>query len=449
MVADTPVFSALEDVTQVELNMLVSALRSWSSAFQALLGVAGAVMNPAPAFSPVAGTPIQFSYTAFNAFINGYWFGMGAGTAAFTNGDGSFPRYDLIELVMSQPSGADSAGNAKITDTGTVTVKPGVASSSPTLPALDANATQVGWVSVPAGATTASQCTVHPTPGQLANTVTDFSNHILASILSGPVHGAQAGAAGAAAISQLLQGGSRGGTGALEPGAKLFAGMMAPAGQDGYLSVGSNGNTGDPNADGVYVEAAGASGSGAVNTRKVIRFTGIGAALADLIQLYAAQVTMPGSLAVSGTITSGGSPVATAASTVAGATTAGTATNANNFGGLPPSSYVQKDGSGRAPEASGLRGLALAYGVSAGFTSQQQGINQVNFTLNDPGFTPIIAIPGIFKPGGDTQGPFVNKYAAVGSVINYGTGFVTVEYNNYDKQFSGTAWVLCIGVASP
>jgi hypothetical protein len=65
---------------------------------------------------------------------------------------------------------------------------------------------QIGWIDVPPGVTSATQCTLHPAPGPLVpNNLQDLTTHIAASMASAVVHGFQATSAGGVEGTRLAQ----------------------------------------------------------------------------------------------------------------------------------------------------------------------------------------------------------------------------------------------------
>jgi hypothetical protein len=125
--------------------------------------------------------------------------------------------------------------------------------------------------------------------------------------------------------------------------------MMIPAAQDGGVRVRSNGNINTTTADGVYFEAFGASGVGAINTRNVLRLSGLTGAALALLQFVATQAQATGNLDVLGALTVAGQAVLTVAGGKAvsaahadsadNATNAVTASNASELGGQAPSAF--------------------------------------------------------------------------------------------------------------
>lgn len=242
---ETPNLVTGDKVAQADMSLFASSIRSIAQAFlDLLLAQQNCVIPGGFALSAVTGTPIKIAVAAGVAFLNGYDIAVSAGDITLSPADGTYGRYDLLTVAYSQVAGIDSAGNPVLTDVGTLGAVTGTPAGSPVVPSCPVGSVWLGWVLVPAGATSATACTITTSPGPLVpKNLQDLTNHIAAVFnQSAYLHGFEVTLPGARGQNALLAGGSvNGGAGGLERYAPLYNGSGATAGNDGYMYATSNG----------------------------------------------------------------------------------------------------------------------------------------------------------------------------------------------------------------
>lgn len=220
---------------------------------------------------------------------------------------GSQPRYDVLYVQQGTTAGTNTpSGQPNVTDSATFGVLQGAAANPPSKPVItQANQCQIGTVYVPANATTAAGCTLNsgdtaPNSQSIRGLVA-ATLHAASSILTGPVHGAQATLPAGTGANQLAQTGPRGGVGALE-GAWWVPGIGQTPTTDGAISPRSNGSGA---TDGAFLEYfPPTTGS---NTAAKLNITGPVSAALALLKLWASTVEVTGGLQIDGPVNALGS----------------------------------------------------------------------------------------------------------------------------------------------
>lgn len=205
----TPNLVTGQVVKQPETDLIIAAIRAWSTLVKdLLLAQLNAVVPGGFALSAATGTPIKVNYAQGVVILSGYDIAVPAGSLTLAAADPTYHRYDLLTIAYSQTSPADSAGQPTTLDTATPTVVEGAASATPVLPNLPAGSVSIGWVDVPPGVTTASQCTITPLLGPLApNNLQDLTRHLAATFsVTSALHGYLVSAPGALGVGRLLVG---------------------------------------------------------------------------------------------------------------------------------------------------------------------------------------------------------------------------------------------------
>ena len=234
-------------VKQAETDIIIAAIRSLHQLVLDLLTAQQPCVIPGGfALSAATGTPIIVNYAQGVVILSGYDIAVPAGALTVSAADATFHRYDLLSIAYSQTTPTDSAGQPTTLDTATPTVVKGTAGASPVLPALPAGSVQIGWIDVPPGVTSATQCVLHPTQGPLIpNNLQDLTTHIAASMASAVVHGFQATTAGGVEGTRLAQTDGNGNVGS----AKTVQGInpTAPGGivANSLAQTDSSGRVGD------------------------------------------------------------------------------------------------------------------------------------------------------------------------------------------------------------
>lgn len=237
------------------LNALAVALASWwADAF----GQQNVVVPGGGTLTKGSGPPIVINYAAFTAYVNGparlSQYKPGAGTVTLAAADTTYARYDLIVGTASQTTPVDSAGNPTVLDVLTVTKVTGVPDATPAIPNLPAYSVQLGYVLVPANATSAATCTITQALGPLSpDNFQDATIHRAASMASAVVHGFRATTPGGAGANQLAQTDANGASGRANALARASGGFTTTTidggNQPSAISVtDTNGNVGGANA---------------------------------------------------------------------------------------------------------------------------------------------------------------------------------------------------------
>lgn len=305
---ETPVTSHGEVIDKPEFDFITSLAQELASWFVDFYAGQNVVQPGGGALGAQAGTPIVVTYAGFTALVNGparmARYVVPSGTVTLAAADATNPRYDLIVGTASQTTGTDTGGQPTNKDVLTVTKVTGTPATPPTIPSLPVNSVQLGYVLVPANATSAQTCTITSSLAPLApKNLQDLTNHIAASVLTTAVHGVQATLPAGTGTNQLAQTGPRGGVGALE-GAWWVPGIGQTPTTDGAISPRSNGSAA---TDGAFLEYfPPTTGS---NRAAKLNITGPLAAALALLKLWATVAEVTGNLQVDGSITAQGGAV--------------------------------------------------------------------------------------------------------------------------------------------
>ena len=216
---ETPVTRHGEVVDKPEFDFITSLAQELAAWFVDFYAGQNVVQPGGGALGAQAGTPIVVTYAGFTALVNGparmARYVVSSGTVTLAAADATNPRYDLIVGTASQTTGTDTGGQPTNKDVLTVTKVTGTPASTPAIPSLPVNSVQLGYVLVPANATSAQTCTITPSLAPLApKNLQDLTNHIAASVLTTAVHGAQATLPGGSGANQLAQTDASGNVGA-------------------------------------------------------------------------------------------------------------------------------------------------------------------------------------------------------------------------------------------
>ena len=297
---ETPVTSHGEVIDKPEFDFITSLAQELAAWFTDFYAGQNVVQPGGGALGAQAGTPIVVTYAGFTALVNGparmARYVVSSGTVTLAAADATNPRYDLIVGTASQTTGTDTGGQPTNKDVLTVTKVTGTPATPPTIPSLPVNSVQLGYVLVPANATSAQTCTITSSLAPLApKNLQDLTNHIAASILTTAVHGIQATLPAGTGTNQIAQTGPRGGVGALE-GNWWFPGSGQTPTTDGVISPRSNGSGA---TDGAFLEYfPPTTGS---NTAAKLNIAGPVSALA-LLKLWASTVEVTGGLQIDGPV---------------------------------------------------------------------------------------------------------------------------------------------------
>lgn len=420
---ETPVTSHGEVIDKPEFDFITTLAQELGSWFVDLYAGQNVVQPGGGVLGAQAGTPIVVTYTGFTALVNGPGrmsrYVVSSGTVTLAAADGTNPRYDLIVGTASQTTGTDSGGQPTTKDVLTVTKVTGTPAGTPTIPSLPVNSVQLGYVLVPANATSAQTCTITQSVGPLTpKNLQDLTNHIPASMATAVVHGFQATLPGGTGANQLAQTGARGGVGALE-GNWWVPGIGQTPTTDGYISPR---NSGSAATDGAYLEYFPPT-TGSNTAAKLTISAALTAALA-LLKLIASTVEITGGLQVDGPLNALGSisAVSINATTITQSGAAVATLDSNSAVAL-------------AEKAFGLVAAGVTHHFTAGhttITATNNGTTNFTVTLDDGSFTPTIAVPGLSGTGTATGlTAYVTAIAAgsVGGYVYNGGGQVSVTVN--------------------
>ena len=358
-------------------------------------------------FALTAGAGMAVNVASGLAYANGVRLNMVAGGVTLGTGN-TQPRYDVIWVQAGKTAGTNpTTSNPTQSDSGAFGVQAGTPGSSPVVPAMgDPTKVQIGTVYVPANATGIGSCTLNsqataPNAQGPIKTFIDLLTHIAASILTTPVHGVQATAAGGLGANMLAQTNASG---------RVYAATYADHGVDGggdTYSFGTPGAT-TPNV------AAITNGNGNVgsaiylwdgaNFRQLHPYND-GSHVPGEIPQYNASGRVEDSERLQGYVTGVGQ---------------------NNIPLLDANGAVAKaealvNGAGTAHKFTG--------GVTASFTAANNTETAFSATLDDSSFTPGHAIACQFSGGGNAMPCRVSGVAA-GTVSGYiynGGGAQTVQ----------------------
>ena len=360
-------------------------------------------------FALTAGAGMIVNIATGVCYAGGIRCAPGANSVTLAVG-GSQPRYDVLYVQQGTTAGTNTpSGQPNVTDSATFGVLQGAAANPPSKPVItQANQCQIGTVYVPANATTAAGCTLNsgdtaPNSQSIRGLVA-ATLHAASSILTGPVHGAQATLPAGTGANQLAQTGPRGGVGALE-GNWWFPGSGQTPPTDGFMLPATNGSS---STDGYFWELNPATTGS--NTAAKLNISGKLSAALALLKLWASTVEVTGGLQIDGPVNALGSISAVSLN----------ATTITESGAPVPS----EDAQGRVPyavKADQLTTAGTPYYIDHGETPPQTVGNQSTqlYTVTFNRTFTATAHPTVIPAPIATGGPVGMQYGMQCLVVSY------------------------------